>query len=119
MTEEKTLDRRAFLRRAAQIGAVTVAAPALISFTTACSKKDSSDGGDDGFSCEDTAGLSDSEIATRESLEYVDESPFGTEKDCANCALYLEAEEGADCGGCSLIAGPIHPQGYCTSWVAA
>lgn len=119
MSEDKTLDRRAFLRRAAQLGAVAVAAPALLSMTTACSKKDKSSGGDDGFSCEDITGLSDAEIGTRESLEYVDDSPFGAEKDCANCALYLEAEPGEDCGGCSLVPGPIHPLGYCTSWVAA
>lgn len=118
MTEDKTLDRRAFLRRAAQLGAVAVAAPALLSFTTACSKKDKG-GGDDGFSCEDTTGLTEAEIGTREALEYVDESPFGAEKDCANCALYLQPEADEDCGGCSLIAGPIHPLGYCTSWVAA
>lgn len=119
MTEDKKLDRRAFLRRAAQLGAVAAVAPALVSMTTACSKKDGgSSGGKDSFSCEDTSGLTDDEKANRNALEYTDHSPHGTEKDCENCALYVEAEAGHDCGGCQLIAGPIHPRGYCTSWVA-
>lgn len=121
MTEDKKLDRRAFLRRAAQIGAVAAVAPAMLSMTTACKKKDDGGGagGGDGFSCDDTSGLTDDEIANRESLEYVDKSPKGKAEDCENCALYLQPEDGEDCGGCSLIAGPIHPDGHCTSWVAA
>lgn len=118
MTEDKTLDRRAFLRRAAQLGAVAVAAPALLSLTTACSKKEKA-GGDDTFSCEDTTGLSEDEINTRESQNYVDASPFGAEKDCANCLFYTEAKAGEDCGGCTVIAGPIHPLGHCDLWAAA
>ena len=23
-----------------------------------------------------------------------------------------------ECGGCTLVKGPIHPQGYCNSWAA-
>lgn len=120
MTEDKKLDRRAFLRRAAQLGAVAAVAPALVSMTTACKKKDKdAGGGADSFSCEDTTGLTDDEKTNREALEYTDHSPHGTEKDCENCALYVKPDGGEDCGGCALIAGPIHPRGYCTSWVAA
>src|SRR5690625_7290457 len=111
MTEDNKLDRRAFLRRAAQLGAVAAVAPALVSMTTACSKKDGDSKKGGGFSCEDTSGLTDQEKATREQLEYTDDSPHGKTKDCENCALYVEAKEGEDCGGCQLIAGPIHPRG--------
>lgn len=43
-------------------------------------------------------------------------SPY-PDKICANCQLYVPAESPDQCGGCQLIKGPIHPNGYCTSWV--
>ncbi|MBN4056170.1 high-potential iron-sulfur protein [Rhodothermus sp. AH-315-K08] len=68
--------------------------------------------------CNDTAGLTEQEVAMRNQLQYVDETP-DAEKTCANCALYLAAEEGSSCGGCNLLKGPIAPAGYCISWAAA
>ena len=52
----------------------------------------------------------------RNSLQYVDNSPY-PEKLCKNCEFW-QPEGAAECGGCQLIKGPIHPMGYCTSWVA-
>jgi hypothetical protein len=51
----------------------------------------------------------------RQTLQYVEESP-DPEKLCSNCQLYVAPEEGAACGGCQIIKGPIAPGGYCTSW---
>ena len=74
-------------------------------------------GGESELRCTDTAGLTPAEQATRSSLGYVDNSPHGAQKDCANCQLFEAAAEG-QCGGCTLLAGPINPKGYCNSWVA-
>lgn len=106
------LDRRAFLRRAAQIGAVAAAAPAMISLIGCGSKTPKTP------TCTDTSGLSMDQINMRRTLTYVDVSPKGEVEDCANCVLYTEAKEGEFCGGCTLLAGPISPKGHCTSWAA-
>jgi hypothetical protein len=69
------------------------------------------------FSCTDVSGLTEQERQMREQLQYVDHSP-APDQHCTNCQLYIEAAEGEQCGGCQLLKGPIHPDGYCTSWVA-
>ena len=69
------------------------------------------------FSCMDTSGLTEAEMTARTALHYVDES--ATEgKNCANCALYVAAAEGALCGACQTVMGPIHPMGNCDIWAA-
>ena len=70
-----------------------------------------------GFSCMDTVGLTEQEIAVRNTLKYVDQSPVEG-KNCENCALYVAAADGAQCGTCLTIKGPIHPEGYCDIWAA-
>ena len=132
MSEEK-LNRRDFFRRAAVVGASVAGAGMLLS---ACEKggdakgggkadKSGADkkakGGDKGggeLTCTDTSGLTDAEKKTRESLKYVDKSPK-PDKNCLNCKLYTQPKEEGGCGGCTVVAGPIHPKGYCISWQAA
>ena len=67
--------------------------------------------------CTDVSGLTDAEKNMRTTLKYVAKSPEA-EKNCVNCGLWVEPEAGAECGGCQVVKGPIHPEGYCTSWVA-
>lgn len=62
--------------------------------------------------------LTPTDISFRQSLEYVELSPFGAAKDCRNCLSWV-APQGAYCGACSLMRGQVHPLGYCTSWDAA
>jgi len=69
-------------------------------------------------SCTDVSGLTEAEAGMRESLGYVDASEEDG-KTCANCALYTAAAAGENCGGCTLLKGPINPDGYCISWAAA
>jgi len=67
--------------------------------------------------CDDLSGLTEQEIAMREQLQYVAQS----EKEgqvCTNCRFWQPAEQEGTCGGCQLIKGPIHPNGWCASWVA-
>lgn len=68
------------------------------------------------FSCTDTSGLNDSQIASRTVNEYVDRTPNPAQT-CDNCALFQPADPN-QCGGCSVVAGPIHPKGWCKVWVA-
>lgn len=67
------------------------------------------------FSCDDVTGLSDADKATRTSLQYVDKTPDPA-KPCDGCALYTQSAAGAQCGGCTVVKGPIHPKGYCSAW---
>ncbi|MGM0558772.1 MAG: high-potential iron-sulfur protein [Myxococcota bacterium] len=129
MSDEK-LNRRDFFRRAAAVGASVAGAGMLLS---ACKDgggaakggdksgggEEPAAGGDKGGSgeldCTDTSGLTEAEKKTRESLQYVDKSPKD-DKFCDNCSLYTKPEKEGECGGCTVVAGPIHPKGYCASW---
>lgn len=109
--------RREFLQKIAALGTAGVVTPTLL---TACGGGDgtgtTADGGAE-FSCTDTSGLTEAQVQQRENANYVDETP-NPEQRCNNCQLYTEPEEGAQCGGCQVLAGPVHPQGYCDLWVA-
>lgn len=66
--------------------------------------------------CTDVSGLTEQELNQRVNVyKYVDQTP-DPEKPCSACALYVEAPEGAACGGCQLVKGPISPDGYCISF---
>lgn len=66
--------------------------------------------------CDNTKGLKPEEIELRKSLKYTDTSP-DPQKLCKNCALYVPPAKPNTCGGCTLIKGPIHPDGWCSAWV--
>ncbi len=66
--------------------------------------------------CADLLKLTVEEKAVRKEYEYVSKSP-NPDQLCNNCDLWIEPAEGAICGGCELMAGPIHPEGYCNTWV--
>jgi len=65
--------------------------------------------------CKDLSGVSKEDLAIREKLAYVNESPI-PESQCANCNLYLPPSNGKKCGGCMLFKGPVEANGYCTYW---
>lgn len=50
----------------------------------------------------------------RETLHYTDRSP-NPDKLCSGCQQYLPNTD-ADCGGCKLLKGLIHPAGYCAAF---
>src|SRR5690606_13851197 len=68
-----------------------------------------------GDPCEDMSDISESELAKREQLGYVEKSPI-PESTCANCQLYIPAKTEKDCGGCMLFKGPVYAEAYCTYW---
>ena len=100
---ENTLSRRALLRTTVHL-TVVGSVPLLLQ---GCQEKE--------FSCEDTAGLKPEEAELRKTLEYRDRSPHGEAKNCVNCAFYVAGDKN-QCGQCTLVRGPIHPLGYCSSW---
>jgi hypothetical protein len=65
--------------------------------------------------CSDLSEVSESDIAVRQKLGYVKESPIA-ENQCHNCNLYLPAKSDQPCGGCMLFKGPVYLSAYCTYW---
>jgi len=126
MKDEQSISRRNFIQRISLLGAAGIGAGALLS---ACGggggeQAGEMEAGDSemeasaDFSCTDTSGLTEQEIQTRQTLQYVDQSPEEG-KLCNNCNFWQpDADIEGPCGGCQIVKGPIHPEGYCTSWVA-
>lgn len=62
------------------------------------------------------AQLSADDAKLRDTMHYTDHSPDPA-KLCNGCQQYLPNTD-ADCGGCKLLKGPIHPAGYCVAFSA-
>lgn len=101
-----SLSRRELLRilRGAAPLVLVASSPALLA---SCSKVE--------LDCKDTEGLNTAAKQLRTTLEYQDQSPHGEAKNCVNCQFYRTAPKN-ECGGCTLVQGPINPAGYCNSW---
>ena len=67
--------------------------------------------------CNDLSDISNGEIKKRQSLGYVKQSAV-PDNSCANCALYIPAKPGNECGGCILFKGPVYAEGHCVQWAA-
>jgi hypothetical protein len=101
----KLISRRDLLRKTLAVGAAVAGSGALL----ACSK-------DEGLSCQDVSGLSADEQQRRTALQYTDKTPK-PEQTCDNCQFY-QAKAADQCGGCTILPGPVHPKGWCASWAA-
>jgi hypothetical protein len=116
--DQENMTRKEFMRKLSMLGAGFVGA---FSFLSSCKKSDKGEQEakkeitDD--PCGDLSALTEDEKATRDVFEYVAQSPY-PEKLCDNCALWVEPEGENFCGGCEIMAGPIHPKGYCNAWIA-
>lgn len=121
-TDER-FTRRGFLQKMAVAGAITVGAGYLIG----CKPQDmgekkgaggKAEGAAETDVCTDLSALSEADIKTREGLAYVDKSTQAG-KNCANCSLYQPDQYApAECGGCTVIKGPVMAAGNCTAWAA-
>lgn len=98
------ISRRDVLKRSLAVIAVGSAVVA------ACKKEGGS------LTCTNTAGLSPTDLATRTTFAYQDHSTDPNKK-CQRCQLFQAAAPNA-CGGCTLVKGPINPDGSCTAFVA-
>jgi hypothetical protein len=81
-------------------------------------EKDAKAGGVAAPACDDAAALSEDARSARESVEYVSVTAIPAER-CDNCEFWVPPEPGAECGGCSVLEGPIAAAGWCNLWVAA
>lgn len=102
--ERVPLTRRATLK-------LLLAAPLCASVLSACGKKTEPD------SCQDVSALSDADKAGRSALSYTDRAPE-KERRCDLCTYWQPPKDAAECGGCQLVKGPIHPHGFCTAFSA-
>lgn len=111
-----TFSRRVFFSRLAAVSSLSIP---VATFLSACNKKEENvetvDVKAEPADCRDLSAVSKADIATREKLAYVNESPI-PDNQCANCNLYLPPSGGKKCGGCMLFKGPVEAQGYCTYW---
>ena len=117
----ESFSRKDFLKKVSLFGVVAAGSSAVL---TACGGGGSSSDAETtpaptaaADPCEDLTGLADSDKQMRTTLGYVKEGEDAAKR-CDNCQLYVVPEEGSACGGCTLFKGPVHPGGYCNSWVA-
>ncbi len=68
------------------------------------------------LTCTDVSTLTPEEQQQRTTLLYVDTAKDPAKK-CDACSLFKPAAPD-QCGSCTAIKGPIHPQGGCNAWVA-
>ena len=114
----KTTDnsRRTFMQRCLSTGIAVLTGTLVL---TACRKSNNSEARAKAESpvdaCDDLTNVSESDIAVRQKLGYVKESPI-PDNQCHNCNLYLPPKEGQKCGGCMLFKGPVFASAYCTYW---
>lgn len=88
---------------------VTAASAVVLAGTAACEKAPAS--------CNDVSGLTPEQQASRNALGYED-ATSQPGKTCAKCAQYVPAAKASDCGKCKVLAGSVHPNGYCRAFVA-
>jgi hypothetical protein len=72
-------------------------------------------GGGGAQSCAEQGNPDDQARQLRKNLQYKDKSDF-PDKVCRVCAQYEDAKFSADCGGCKLFGGGVHPEGHCLSF---
>lgn len=112
MSEHEKIGRRDAARRALVVLGAAAFAPSLLA---GCGGEDEAGGG--ALTCTDASGLSSAEIQTRQAQSYVDASPHPDRK-CDGCRFYTQPAQPGTCGGCQVLAGPIHPDGYCDLYAA-
>jgi hypothetical protein len=67
--------------------------------------------------CKDLSGLSEGEVETRATFKYENHTSTPAKK-CDNCQFWAAPTGTSACGTCTLVKGPINPNGTCISWVA-
>lgn len=112
------------LKGTAALTACSIIAPTILS---GCQKRQPHDQGNnindinatlpsppDNDLCPTDNTLSEEEKARRKNLNYSDQTKIPT-RTCDNCKLY-KALAASRCGECTVVPGPIHPKGWCSSW---
>jgi len=119
------ISRKDFLKRLGFMGALSVGGSAIITACGGGENKEAAESGETGMEsqsqaaaaqpCSDLSGLTDQEKQTRTQFQYVHETTK-PDQHCQNCALFQAPEGDSPCGSCTLVKGPINPNGWCTAW---
>jgi len=124
MSEDNRMNRREFVQRVGIFGLAGVGAV----YMWGCSKEKADEIGSKPHNavkaaqeaadpCSDLSGMTPEELATRTTFKYEERAKDPT-KLCATCNFWIPDPKGGLCGTCTLVKGPIHPQGGCMSWAA-
>ncbi|HRN48828.1 MAG TPA: high-potential iron-sulfur protein [Niabella sp.] len=125
---ENQVSRKEFLKKALTAAGVLLGGSALIS---SCGSNESSAPAEPAApaeqpksmvdqpaasgDCTDVSSVSPDEIKKREAVQYHEKSEDPA-KHCKDCQLYKQPEAAGGCGGCTLFAGPVTPDGSCISF---
>lgn len=125
-TVRKGVSRRGFIQKISALGLATLGASTVLAGCGSdegggSSSSDTSTTASADLECNDLSGLSESEKGRRaaqvDALQYVEQTERPNQN-CANCLFYQQPTGGSECGGCQLFPGPVHPNGWCTTWQA-
>lgn len=61
--------------------------------------------------------LTEDDLSVRRTLNYVDQTPVAGQY-CYNCRFVIDNGQWGECQGCQLFAGPVAPEGWCSSWAS-
>jgi hypothetical protein len=117
---EILISRRKMLKATAGVLALGSVVPAILSSCkkTQTQSLETNNKEEQGLkACVPAKELNQEQEAIRKNLRYVDETPVSS-RTCDNCRLYTMPQGQDVCGGCQIVPGPIHPKGYCISWLA-
>ena len=120
-----TFSRKDFLKKVSLFGMVAAGSSAVLTACAGGTTETATDAASEEAAtapaaevdpCGDLTNVDDASKQMRTTLGYVKEGADPAKR-CDNCQLYVAAAEGSSCGGCTLFKGPVHPGGYCNSWV--
>lgn len=111
----RVLSRRKFILRSIGISSVSLAVISFLSCDRKITAEKKSKTKTSVDPCDDLSGVSQNDIALREKLGYLKESPI-EDNNCNNCNLFLPPPADQKCGRCMLFKGPVYASGYCTYW---
>jgi hypothetical protein len=65
--------------------------------------------------CNDVSKLTADQQGQRNALGYEDTTTQAG-KTCAKCSQYVPPPKASECGGCKVLPGTVHPNGYCRAF---
>lgn len=98
---ENRIGRRAMVKRTLHLAVLAGAAPTVLA---AC-------GGGGELACTDDSQLSEADRTARRGSQYADRTTDPS-RACERCTFY-QAAAANQCGTCTVVRGPINPQGTC------
>jgi hypothetical protein len=113
---KEAMNRKKFLQQIGMLGVAGVVVPASLASCGGEEQPKAAPGTQAAASdCNDVTGLTEVEVKMRENLKYMSVSDDPA-KHCDICNFWVPPEAGKECGGCTLMKGPIAAKGSCLSF---